>query len=64
MGVVRIDDVACDESAEEIGIHAAGEIDFACLQPGHYDAGMKGAVNVAAVKGAPMKADSHGDHKH
>jgi Cu/Ag efflux protein CusF len=25
-----------------------GKIDFACLQPGHYDAGMKGAVNVAA----------------
>jgi uncharacterized cupredoxin-like copper-binding protein len=24
----------------------AGKIDFACLQPGHYDAGMKGAVNV------------------
>lgn len=42
----------------------AGKIDFACLQPGHYDAGMKGAVNVAAVKGAPMKADGHGDHKH
>jgi len=38
----------------------AGKIDFACLQPGHYDAGMKGAVNVAAAK----KADGHGDHKH
>ena len=25
----------------------AGKVDFACLQPGHYDAGMKGAVNVA-----------------
>lgn len=25
----------------------AGKIDFACLQPGHYDAGMKGAVVVA-----------------
>lgn len=42
----------------------AGKIDFACLQPGHYDAGMKGAVNVAALKGAPMKADGHGEHKH
>ena len=42
----------------------AGKIDFACLQPGHYDAGMKGAVNVAAVKGAAMKGDGHGDHKH
>ncbi|MEJ8855905.1 cupredoxin family protein [Variovorax robiniae] len=30
----------------------AGKVDFACLQPGHYDAGMKGAVNVtkAAAK--------------
>ena len=25
----------------------AGKVDFACLQPGHYDGGMKGAVNVA-----------------
>ena len=25
----------------------AGKVDFACLQPGHYDAGMKGAVSVA-----------------
>jgi uncharacterized cupredoxin-like copper-binding protein len=24
----------------------AGKVHFACLQPGHYDAGMKGAVNV------------------
>ena len=24
----------------------AGKVDFACLQPGHYDAGMKGIVNV------------------
>ena len=25
----------------------AGKVNFACLQPGHYDAGMKGAVTVA-----------------
>ncbi|MDP3760504.1 MAG: cupredoxin family protein [Ramlibacter sp.] len=25
-----------------------GKVDFACLQPGHYDAGMKGLVIVAA----------------
>ena len=25
----------------------AGKVDFACLQPGHYEAGMKGQVNVA-----------------
>lgn len=41
----------------------AGKIDFACLQPGHYDAGMKGAVAVAAGK-ASAKGDGHADHKH
>jgi|APMI01.1.fsa_nt_gi uncharacterized cupredoxin-like copper-binding protein len=41
----------------------AGKIDFACLQPGHYDAGMKGAVNVAGKAGA-AKVDGHADHKH
>lgn len=25
----------------------AGKVDFGCLQPGHYDAGMKGAVTVS-----------------
>jgi uncharacterized cupredoxin-like copper-binding protein/Cu/Ag efflux protein CusF len=25
----------------------AGKVDFACLQPGHYDAGMKGSVTVS-----------------
>jgi len=25
----------------------AGKVDFACLQPGHYDGGMKGLVHVA-----------------
>lgn len=28
----------------------AGKVDFACLQPGHYDAGMKGIVTVAGQK--------------
>lgn len=42
----------------------AGKVDFACLQPGHYDAGMKGVVKVAAGKGTPKKADSRTDHKH
>ena len=28
----------------------AGKVNFACLQPGHYDAGMKGAVSVAGGK--------------
>lgn len=30
----------------------AGKVDFACLQPGHYDAGMKGVVSVSTVKSA------------
>ena len=38
----------------------AGKVDFACLQPGHYDAGMKGLVNVADTK----SGGSHGAHKH
>ncbi len=41
----------------------AGKIDFACLQPGHYEAGMKGAVAVAPGK-APAKGSGHGEHKH
>ena len=28
----------------------AGKVDFACLQPGHYDAGMKGSIDVASRK--------------
>ena len=35
---------------------SAGKVDFGCLQPGHFDAGMKGLVNVSSnktsVKGA------------
>ncbi len=41
----------------------AGKVDFACLQPGHYDAGMKGAVKVAGKLVAP-KAGAHADHQH
>lgn len=41
----------------------AGKIDFACLQPGHYDAGMKGVVMVAGGK-AVSKQAGHDDHKH
>lgn len=36
-----------------------GKIDFACLQPGHFEAGMKGAVTVAAVK-----TEGHTQHQH
>ncbi len=39
----------------------AGKVDFGCLQPDHFDAGMKGRVNVAATR-APAKADVA--HKH
>jgi uncharacterized cupredoxin-like copper-binding protein len=39
----------------------AGKVDFACLQPGHYDAGMKGMVNVRSGK-APAKAGTYGTH--
>lgn len=42
----------------------AGKVDFACLQPGHYDAGMKGVVNVAGVKSLPKDTAGHADHKH
>ncbi|SDE56323.1 Uncharacterized copper-binding protein, cupredoxin-like subfamily [Variovorax sp. CF079] len=33
----------------------AGKVDFACLQPGHYDAGMKGAVNVTKASEKPAQ---------
>ena len=41
----------------------AGRVDFACLQPGHYDAGMKGLVNVVSTKAKP-KAHSSSSHTH
>lgn len=41
----------------------SGKIDFACLQPGHYDAGMKGAVNVAVDQTVSKKLPS-AEHKH
>ena len=34
----------------------AGKVDFACLQPGHYDAGMRGAVNVSKLGSDPATA--------
>ena len=41
----------------------AGIVHFACLMPGHYEAGMRGMVNVAA-KASAKKTQSHGEHKH
>ena len=40
----------------------AGKINFACLQPGHYDAGMKGAFTVSKTK--VQKQNSHDTHSH
>lgn len=43
----------------------AGTVDFACLQPGHFDAGMKGAVTVAGTKSAKAGAAAHpATHQH
>ena len=39
----------------------AGKVRFACLQPGHYDAGMKGVV---AVSGKPKTSGSLPKHEH
>lgn len=40
--------VAPNKSGEIIwNFTSSGKVDFACLQPGHYDAGMKGVVHVA-----------------
>lgn len=40
-----------------------GKVDFACLQPGHYEAGMKGIVNVATHSAALEKLPA-AHHKH
>jgi uncharacterized cupredoxin-like copper-binding protein len=56
--------VAPGESGEIIWqFTKPGKIEFACLQPGHYEAGMKGVVMVAGGKGT-AKDEAHGSHKH
>ena len=40
-----------------------GTVDFACLQAGHYEAGMTGQVVVVGAA-APAAAENHGTHKH
>ena len=43
----------------------AGAVAIGCLQPGHYDAGMKGSVKVAATahkRGKPASKHSHAEH--
>lgn len=42
----------------------AGVINFACLQPGHFDAGMKGQMQVTAAKAAPKAANKEDSHAH
>lgn len=52
-------DVAPGASGEMIWqFTTPGKVAFGCLQPGHFDAGMKGAVTVADRKG---KTPSHTD---
>lgn len=41
----------------------AGTVTFACLMPGHYEAGMVGKVKVAAAA-APGKGSDHANYKH
>lgn len=41
----------------------AGKINFACLQPGHYEAGMKGAFTVSG-KTKAQKQNGHDSHTH
>lgn len=41
----------------------SGKVNFACLQPGHYDAGMKGLVTVVGAAAA-SKPDDHASHRH
>lgn len=42
----------------------AGVVNFACLQPGHFDAGMKGQVRVAAAKKPAKDVHSEDGHAH
>jgi hypothetical protein len=44
-----------------------GSLELACLVPGHYEAGMRGSFDIAAVeRGAPVPGagHQHGTHKH
>ena len=43
---------------------SAMTVDFACLRPGHYEAGMKGKIQVAKGKAAPKNKEPHDAHKH
>ncbi|MEJ6021052.1 cupredoxin domain-containing protein [Ramlibacter sp. PS4R-6] len=42
----------------------AAMLEMACLVPGHYEAGMRGTVEVAAAEAAPRAPHSGATHKH
>lgn len=42
----------------------AGKVNFACLQPGHYDAGMTGEVNVKGLVKRPMNTSAKSTNLH
>ena len=42
----------------------AGPVHFACLHPGHYDAGMKGRITVASTRSKTKSGDDGHAHKH
>ena len=43
---------------------SATTVDFACLRPGHYEAGMKGKIQVAKGKATPKNKEQHDAHNH
>ena len=43
---------------------SARTVDFACLRPGHYEAGMKGKIAVAKGKAPPKNKEQHDAHAH
>lgn len=53
-----------------VTIRESGTLQFACLVPGHYEAGMRGTLTAAAAPpsqdpaAAPPAASAHGKHRH
>jgi uncharacterized cupredoxin-like copper-binding protein len=43
---------------------SARPVDFACLRPGHYEAGMKGKIEVAKGKASAKTKEPHDAHAH
>jgi uncharacterized cupredoxin-like copper-binding protein len=42
----------------------AQKLQMACLIPGHYEAGMRGSLNVVSAAAAHEHAHDHSTHKH